>query len=246
MAHQIAKLLMFCGILLLGLALWRKDILPEHHGLRQELLQEPDQREVQRAAFQKTVAGVVYTIQPVYRYELYGMVVSRHDAHTWWDYLHAEWNDNLNVTDLCVVWGNNVRSDNLRNIEFSSGQFTCNFSTRSSEAFAAFDQSAISNNHLLSGDKWIAKKLREADIGDQIRFRGYLAEYSHHHGFPFKRGTSTVRTDTGNGACETVYVEEFEILERGGRPWRALLYVALAMLIAGVIAWFVLPVRAEF
>ncbi len=71
----------------------------------------------------------------------------------------------------------------------------------------------------------------------------YLAEYSHNHnGQPLKRGTSIVRTDTGNGACETIYIEDFEILKPGGGPWRKLIWVAAFMLIAGVIAWFRLPI----
>jgi hypothetical protein len=69
------------------------------------------------------------------------------------------------------------------------------------------------------------------------------AEYSHNHGFPFKRGTSTVRTDGGNGACETVYLEDFEILRRGGGPWHLLVKIALILLAGGVVGWFVLPVR---
>ena len=32
-----------------------------------------------------------------------GLVVSKHDADTWWDWIHRAWNDHLNVTDLCVI-----------------------------------------------------------------------------------------------------------------------------------------------
>ena len=169
--------------------------------------------------------------------------VSKHDADTWWDYIHREWNDSLNIVDLCVVWGNNVRSGAYADIDFSSGQFTCNFSTNSNEAFAAFDQSAISNNHLLTDKAHLAKKLRAVRVGDQIRLRGHLVEYSHNHGFAFKRGTSTVRTDTGNGACETVFVESLTVLKTGGKAWRILVWLASGMLLLGVITWFSRPVR---
>jgi hypothetical protein len=49
--------------------------------------------------------------------------------------------------------------------------------------------------------------------------RGYLAEYSHSNR-DFHRGTSTHRTDTGNGACETIYVEDYQILKTGNPFWR--------------------------
>jgi len=82
-------------------------------------------------------------------------------------------------------------------------------------------------------------------VGDQIRFTGVLAEYSHNHGFPFKRGTSTVRTDTGNGACETVYVNKIDILKSGGGPWRWLKWLAIGLILFCVIAWFRLPLRND-
>jgi hypothetical protein len=36
----------------------------------------------------------------------------------------------------------------------------------------------------------------------------------------FWRNSSLVRTDTGNGACEVVFVEEIEVLKLGNAPWR--------------------------
>jgi hypothetical protein len=243
MTQQLVKYMIFSSFIVLVLALWQRDSFPGSRDVRQELLEEPEQRAVQSPAFKTTAGGITYDVQPLYTYDLYGLIVSKHDAKTWWDYIHKEWNDELNVLDLCVVWGNNVRDGAYKGIEFSSGQFVCNFSTSSREAYEAFDLTAISNNHLLSSDKRIAEKMRSARVGDQIHFRGYLAEYSHNHGFPFKRGTSTVRTDTGNGACETVYVESFEILRGGGGIWRKLVWISAGLLVAGVIAWFALPPR---
>ena len=243
MTHRLIKYLFFCTLLLLAVAVWRKDVLPDPKKLQAELLAEPEQTPVQMAPLEKTVGGIDYKIAPLYAYDLYGLVVSRHDSDTWWDYAHKEWNDKLNVADLCVVWGNNVRTGSYREISFSSGQWVCNFSTGSQAAWEAFDVTAASNNHLITANRTIAKQIAAARIGDQIHFRGYLAEYSHNHGFPFKRGTSTVRTDTGNGACETVYVEKFEILQRGGGPWHALFSLAILLLIAEVVAWFAIPMK---
>ena len=245
MDNRIGKwLLIFCLILLLG-ALWKKSELPLPQTLQAELLEEPVQVEVSRQPIQLAVGEIDYQIKPLYKYDLYGMVVSKHNADTWWDFLHKEWNDKLNITDLCVVWGNNVRSGSYREINFSSGQFTCNYQTSSSEAWAAFDTTAISNNHLLSADPAVARKMRDVRVGDQIHFSGYLAEYSHNHGFPFKRGTSTVRTDSGNGACETVFVESFEVLRHGGGKWPTWQWVGIALMVLGVLAWFSLPVRLK-
>lgn len=244
--RALVKLLLAAGVLLLIATLWQRDRLPDPAALTPNLLQEPEQIQVSAQPFETTVGGVNYRVAPLYSYELHGLVVSRHDSDTWWDYIHREWNDHLNVVDLCVIWGSNASSGAYRNIDFSSGQFVCYWQTSSQQEFAAFDQAAISNNHLLTNDPAIAKKLRSVRVGDQIRFRGHLAEYSHNHnGQPFKRGTSIVRTDTGNGACETIYVQDFDILRRGGGPWHTLFWVAWAMIAAGIIGWFRLPLSAH-
>lgn len=245
MIRQFIKGMLLASVLLLGVALWRSDALPPPPKLSGALLDEPIQRPIRQAAFEAVSNDITYTVQPLYDYDLVGLVVSKHDANTWWDYIHREWNDSLNIVDLCVVWGNNVRNGAYADIKFSSGQFTCNFSTDSDAAYAAFDQTAISNNHLLTENPALAKLLRSVRVGDQIHFRGRLSEYSHNHGFAFKRGTSTVRTDTGNGACETVYVDDFAITKAGGGPWRALVWVGAALLVASLLAWFFQPVRFD-
>lgn len=245
MTNRLGKWMIYVGVAMVAAALWMKTGLPEPQALQAGVLDDPVQVAIARSPMAISVGGIDYSVQPLYKYDLYGMVVSKHDANTWWDYLHREWNDKLNVIDLCVVWGENARTGGYRGISFSSGQFTCNFQTSSREVWEAFDVNSISNNHLLSDDPALARKMRDVRIGDQIHFRGYLAEYSHNHGFPFKRGTSTVRTDTGNGACETVYVEDFEILRRGGGPWYTVQWIGIGLLVLGVLAWFTLPMRMD-
>lgn len=243
MTRLHVKLLLSGSLILLIVSLWQIDSLPEQQLLQPELLGEPEQAQTRQAPFQTTVKDITYTIRPRYTYDLSGLVVSMHDTRTWWNYIHREWKDNLNVVDLCVVWGNNARTGVYRDVSFWNGQFWCYFKMGSREVYDAFDQAAYSNNHLITDDPEIARRLRGTRIGDQVRFRGYLAEYSHNaDGRPFNRGTSTVRTDSGDGACETVYVEDFEILRPGGGPWRVLAWVAAFLLAAGVFAWFRLPV----
>ncbi len=243
MTHTIVKYCTALSLLLLSFALWNKNALPSPQALRPEMLEEPKQIETSLAPFETTVGQVVYTVKPRYEYDLYGLVVSEHDSNTWWDYIHRESNDHLNVNDLCVVWGKNAQSGSYQDLTFSSGQFVCYVQAHSEEAYVAFDPASLSNNHMLSDDKRLAKILRGMRIGDQIHFRGYLAEYSHNHGFAFHRGTSTTRLDTGNGACETVYVTDVQVLHSGNKAWRRLVWFATAALLASILAWFWLPVR---
>jgi hypothetical protein len=244
-ARTLVNALLAASSALLVASCWQRDALPPPERLDPSLFAEPAQAPTAKDPFRARVGGIDYTVRPLYAYDLAGLVVSKHDADTWWDWIHRAWQDNLNVTDLCVVWGANARSGSYRRLDFSSGQFVCNVETRDAAAWAAFDMTALSNNHLLADDPAVARTLKQARVGDQVRFRGYLAEYSHDHGFRFFRGTSTTRTDTGNGACETVYATDAEILHAGNRAWRIGVWVSVVGLLAGVAAWVALPFRAE-
>ena len=237
---MILRVLIFGSAVLLAVSWWMRDRLPPPEKLDAAVMVEPDQRATDRAPFRTTVAGVEYTVRPVFAYDLSGLVVSKHNADTWWDWVHKAWRDSLNVTDLCVVWGANAQRGGYRDISFSSGEFVCYWQSSSSEAWSAFDEYAISNNHLLTDNPAIAKVLKNARVGDQIHFRGYLAEYSHHDGFPFFRGTSTTRRDTGNGACETIYATEAEIIRPGNPGWRMAFTIALWTFGLGIVLWLYL------
>ncbi len=238
------RVVLIASAALFMLAWWQRDALPPPGRLAEAVFDEPLQRPTSQEMFQTTVGGIEYTVRPLYTYDLHGLIVSKHNADAWWDWIHEAANDKLNITDLCVVWGTNARKGVYRELDFSSGQFVCYVQSSSREAWAAFDMTSLSNNHLLTDDPGIARVLRKVRVGDQIHFRGYLAEYSHRHGFAFQRGTSTTRTDTGNGACETVFATDVQIIRAGNRGWRIAFWAAAVAFVAGIVAWLRLPFRA--
>ena len=71
--------------------------------------------------------------------------------------------------------------------------------------------------------------------------RGYLASYG--TGAGARRGTSTTREDTGNGACETIYVEKFEIVAAASSGWRLSMYGSLAVFLLASVTHFRRPYR---
>ncbi|MDH3899639.1 MAG: hypothetical protein OEU51_01170, partial [Gammaproteobacteria bacterium] len=60
------------------------------------------------------------------------------------------------------------------------------------------------------------------------------------------RGTSTTRDDTGNGACETIYLKQFEILQPLDNGWRTLMSLALAGVLGSSLLWLVAVMRGRF
>ena len=233
-----------CTGLFLG-GLYKDGALPEPGELRFEIAREPLQEPISSPHVKTRVGGVDYTIEPSHHYDIYGLVVSKHNADSWWDWVHAASNDHLNVTDLCVVWGSNATSGAYRDIAFSSGQWTCNLQTGSDAAFRAFDITKISNNHLLTDNPSLAKKLRHVRIGDQIHITGQLAAYRHQAGMDFFRGTSTTRLDTGNGACETIFASDVAIIASAPAVWRRLAWAGVLGMMLCALAGLSTPYRVR-
>jgi len=222
MAKKFLRILIVVSVITFAISYFNKDGFPDKSNILDDLYTPPVQTTVHMDAVDIEVESVVYTIQPLYSYELFGMVVSQHYCGTWWDmYHHDLWKDFINIKDLCVVWGENIETEVYNDMEFSSNSWTCNYRWPSSEVRNRFCKTCLSNNHMLSESKTINNLLMDTQIGDQIYLKGYLAQYSHSNN-AFKRGTSTVRTDTGNGACETIYIEDYEILKEANPMWHKL------------------------
>lgn len=244
--NQLALLVFLSA---LGLAIWshwKKDQFPPPAFYDLTRLGEPLQTPTDAQPFDIEAEGIRYTVEPLFDYRLDGVVVSLHDSDALGDIYHfKEWKDFINLRDLCVVWGDNVATGAFRDMHYRNSTWTCWISTDDALAAQRFAWDRLSNNHLLSHDPAIRKAIESAEIGDQIRLFGQLARYSHAGGF--SRGTSVVRTDTGNGACETVYVERLEIVRKSNPGWR-LTYrvsaaVALAALLGLAVLFFVAPYR---
>jgi hypothetical protein len=212
----------FLACLLLGvLSIYFDDRLPPPADIFPHLYNEPLQtNDGLPAAFQVSKKKITYIVTPLFHYELSGLVVSQHRSDSLMDISHRKWRDYLNIKDLCVVWGRNIRSGVYRKMKFWNRDFTCMCSFPDSETAALFSGRHLSNNHILCADKNVSRLILNVRPGDQIYFKGYLVTYSQPAN-QFSRGTSTVRDDTGNGACETVFVTDFKILRRANPVWRA-------------------------
>ena len=245
--HSAARFLMTGGLLVAAAGWWMKDVLPDPAKLQLEELEEPVQKSVRKPPIDAQVNGVDYRIQPRYAYELNAVVVSLHHSDTWWDYAHKEWGDHVNVMDLCVAWGDRVRSGAYRDVSFHNTQWECHWSYRSERAMKHFSNNQASNNHIVTDDPAIAKALRNIRIGDQIRLSGYLVDYTTFKGGQpvGKRVTSETRTDSGPGACEVLYIDAFDTVGSPNRAWHAAQTAGLAALILGLVLWLFLPARLD-
>ena len=209
---------------------------------------EPLQEASDRRPFTTTITGYTYTLTPRATYAIAGLVVSQHRGDALLNLYHQA--DPANIRDVCVVWGEDITNGSYRKVTFWSGEFTCSYSW-SGALTPAFNPEKASNNHLIPADSAVAGRIGAIHVGDQIRMTGLLVDYTVTKDGQeiFTRRTSLTRGDTGNGACEILYVTDLAVVVAGDHlradARRYLGYAVLALLAALAVVWLVRPPLAE-
>ena len=189
---------------------------------RPEVLQAPVQEDygegdVPEQVVHLTKNGFNITLYPVARYTLSGLIVAKNDHKI----LGLGWGV-IFPMDLCVIWGETVRSRGYQapSLEIIQRGTVCYFSSRGPMTFQINE---VSNNHIFVTDPALERALKNLEAGDQVTLEGELVNVS---AVPEKARdlagtakmelkTSTSREDTGNGACEILYVKELKVLVPG-------------------------------
>jgi hypothetical protein len=217
LSNYLWKIFYIIVITVLIFSYFQKKSLPEVNEIKPELFNEPVQTETDREDFNFDYRGKDYHIIPQADYELWGLVVSQNNIAGWFNYYTDE--DSVNLKDICVVWGDNLKSGAYRdpNISYKSGEFTCYYRWYG-RLEKPFNPHQLSNNHLLTADENIQDIIRDVRIGDQVRVKGSLVDYAE-AGTDWYRRTSLTRQDNnhssrGAGACEVFYADEVEILKK--------------------------------
>jgi len=238
------RIIFLVSIIIYGYFLIFKFPLPGMDDIYTEIIEtEPVQKEIDGGIIYKEIDNFNYEITSVAEYEIYGLVVSQYYSKNFLDITHKK--DPANIKDLCVVWGENIKNGAYKDVNYKSGEFTCFFQFRSNE-IVSFSPNHLSNNHLIPANKEVGKKIKNAQIGDQIYIKGYLANYSVYSSdneLISKRGTSLTREDDGNGACEVIYVEELDIFYGFNSVYKLVKtisgYLVLTTLALSIILFFV-------
>jgi len=246
--HYLAIFLAVCAIVATYLSL-REVPLPEASAVDREITEgEPLQQPSDARIFTVDIRGYTYTLTPKASYDISGLVVSQHRGDALFNLGHKV--DPGNIKDICVVWGEVVTNGSYRKVKFTSGEFTCWY--RWSGALTPpFNPEKASNNHLIPANAAIASRINAIHVGDQVRLTGLLVDYEVTRDGKeiFTRRTSLTRTDTGNGACEILYVTDLTVLRRGDHlradAGRYAWYTTLAVFVGLAVVWFVRPPLAD-
>lgn len=201
--EMLARLLIAC--LLLGLggpgALASRDLTPS------------DNEIITNLPFQEMLAGDVpaimqagFELTPVARFAVEGRVLGQliYDADTV---------SELAPVDIALGWGAMSDSRVLRHFEMSQGERFFYWRTERAPVPRATIEQYSTNVHAIPATPEIERLLRNVQPDDVVRLSGLLVNaYRPTDGYRWK--TSLVRDDTGDGACEIVYVTDLEIAPR--------------------------------
>jgi hypothetical protein len=124
-------------------------------------------------------------------------------SHYWWGREAS-----LSPVDLTLGWRLMSNQEVLDGLHLYSMRRAYAWAGRNGRlpADAAEISEHSANMHMIPATPAIAERLRAVQRGDLIDLRGYLVEAAFPDGGIWR--SSMTRTDTGNGACELVWVED--------------------------------------
>jgi len=192
-----------------------------------------------------------YVLTPLFSYEINALITHEMDYRLFSIYKR----DSVFPLDLCLIWGENISGGIFkdRSLAFSQDMRYCSYSY---SGRLNFNNNEFSNNHLIVNDPETEKKISSLSTGDQIKIKGKLVNVSATNlGQPgefdpeyFQINSSTQREDSGVGACEVIYVESIDILEKGNPILQQIFqvsFLSLISLLALNILMFVIGIFIE-
>jgi hypothetical protein len=170
-------------------------------------LEDPVQNEVQDLeSFTFNKGNLLLLIFPQKEYEITAKVVSKKRYHD-------GWGAKIVPYDFTLAWGKLTELGMKKLIKYSQMRRFYFFKyTWNCPLTQDYIGEHSSNNHLIPANENILNVFRKIKKGDIIQLWGYLVNIEGtYKGRDVNWRTSTTRTDTGNGACEVIYVEKVRI-----------------------------------
>lgn len=182
-------------------------LLSSDGAVRPNALKEPVQAEPTQAAFAETRGRRTFRITPRASYDVAARVGGTERYRSGASGALIPW-------DFVLTWGATTKEPAWSRISYlQTGRF---YNWRSDDSLElSYVASHTANTHLIPGSGRIASALAHVRRGDVVRLEGDLVDVDGPDGFVWK--TSLARTDTGPGACETLYVRAVTV---GARRYR--------------------------
>jgi hypothetical protein len=144
-----------------------------------------------------------WTLHPRATFDVEGVVVSTH--RYWFD-----GGAKLSRWDVGLAWGRTAWADVLDEVRWTHHTRFLHWRT-SRELAVSFEQMEreIANIHTIAATPDVERSLRRLRRGEIARLQGLLVDVRGANAFVWN--TSLTRTDTGNGACEILWVQSVSV-----------------------------------
>jgi hypothetical protein len=153
---------------------------------------------VQNAINQSNFNAKGYTITPLESFEIEARVLSTKD------YTFGREAD-LSPVDLALGWGKMSDEAILKDIKISQSNRFYYWHVDEFPIPRREIELQSANMHMIPADDAIEDTLKSIRSGQIVKISGYLVQINAGDGWHWK--SSLTREDTGNGACEVVYVK---------------------------------------
>ncbi len=155
-------------------------------------------------------ALAVARLQPLAGFSVDARVLSRHD------YSFGP-ESTLSPTDLALGWGPMSAPGMGKRLSVSQSSRWYRYRWKGHPPLPPGEIARSSANmHMIPSDKATATALHRVRAGERVRIDGWLVEADGNNGWTWRSSLS--RTDTGDGACELVYVCSIVALDDGDTP----------------------------
>ncbi len=146
-----------------------------------------------------------YQVTPLAEFDIKAKVILREDYS-------SDRGAQISPIDLALGWGRMSDESVLEKIEFSQSGRWYRYRYKTPPIPQQEIQSHSANMHLIPATAVVGKQIDRVKAGQVIKIKGKLVTVTESAtGFQWK--SSLTREDTGGGACELIFVEQFEILE---------------------------------
>lgn len=194
--------LIFLFVILLGIVYWQNggNLFSggslEHLEVKRHAQGVPVQKRLLRSK-SKVYKG--FTLNLHNQFAVTALVLSRHNYSTGME-------ANLSPVDLALGWGPMSNPAPLRLINISQGNRFYYFRYANAPPIKHRDIELNSANmHLIPANDNVAARLKKVKKGHVVTIKGYLTDVRGKNGWRWN--SSRTRNDTGDGACEIIYVE---------------------------------------
>lgn len=142
-----------------------------------------------------------YWITPLAEFELDARVLSKKRYR-------FDRTSGVSPVDLALGWGPMSDSSILGHFSFQQRRRWVYYRHRGAPVSATEINRNMSNMHMIPANNQVARKLKSVRKGEVVSITGKLVYVEGKNGLKWRSSMS--RTDTGDGACEIVFVEHIE------------------------------------